>query len=123
MTTKESDARKAAWLKEHADLVDVDILSRQRLQFNAGAVNPKYAEAAGFVVARQITGIVNAWKTNNWPNTFGVRYPNDSRKDSYFRAFVEEDKMFKEKYFKQVTDGEFDDLLVADEDPEEVIYE
>jgi hypothetical protein len=123
MTTKDSDVRKAAWLSANADLVDLDILSRQRVQFNAGVVKKESADAAGFVVGRQITGIVNAWKANNWPNTFGVRYPNDSRHDSYFRAFVEEDKMFKEAYFKQITDGDFDDLLVVDEDPEEVTYE
>ena len=122
-TTKDANLRKDAWLAENADLVDTDVITRQRLQFNAGRVKPQYATDAGFVVGRQIAGIVNAWKTNNWPNTFGVRFPSDSRKDSYFRAFVEDDKMFREKYFKQIADGDYDDLLVADEDPEEVIYD
>ncbi len=54
---------------------------------------------------------------------FGVRFPKDSRKDSYFRAFVEDDKMFRDTYFRKSSDDTYDDLLVADEDPEEVTYE
>lgn len=120
LTTKDADARKEAWLKENADLVDVDVLSRQRLQFNAGIVSEESAADAGMLVGRQITGIVNAWKNNQWTNTFGVRFPKDSRKDSYFRAFVLNDEMHKQQYFKKSDDDTFDDLLVADEDPEEV---
>lgn len=119
-TTKDAKARKATWLEANADLVDLDVLTRQRLQFNAGIVKPEYAEDAGFVVGRQITGIVNAWKTNRWVMDFGVRFPRDSRKDSYFRAFVEGDQMFRDQFFKKSSDDTFDDLLVADEDPEEV---
>jgi hypothetical protein len=119
LTTKEADARKDAWLKEHAELVDLDILTRQRLQFNAGIVKPEYAEDAGYVVGRQITGIVTAWKHNRWPMEFGVRFPKDSRKDSYFRAFVEGDQMFKSQFFVK-SDDTFDDLIVYDDEPEEV---
>ena len=119
MTTKDADARKEAWLQENAELVDSGILTRQRLQFNAGIVKKQYADDAGAVVARQIVGIVNCWKTQRWPMEFGVRFPKDSRKDSFFRAFVEEDKMFREQYFSKSSDDNFDDLIVADEDPEE----
>ncbi len=122
-TDKAAKLRKEVWLKENADLVDLDVLTRQRLQFNAGIVKEQFAEDAGFVVGRQITGIVNAWKTNKWPMDFGVRFPKDSRKDSYFRAFVEDDKMFRDTYFRKSSDDTYDDLLVADEDPEEVTYE
>ena len=119
MTTKDADARKEAWLQENAELVDSGLLTRQRLQFNAGIVKKQYADDAGAVVARQIAGIVNCWKTQRWPMEFGVRFPKDSRKDSFFRAFVEEDKMFREQYFSKSSDDNFDDLIVADEDPEE----
>ena len=119
LNTKESDARKDVWLQANAELVDNEILSRQRIQFNAGIVKDQFAEDAGAVVARQITGIVNCRKMNQWPMEFGVRFPKDSRKDSFFRAFVEDDKMFREQNFTQSSDGNFDDLIVADEDPEE----
>ena len=119
LNTKESDARKDVWLQANAELVDCEILSRQRIQFNAGIVKDQFAEDAGAVVARQITGIVNCRKMNQWPMEFGVRFPKDSRKDSFFRAFVEDDKMFREQNFTQSSDGNFDDLIVADEDPEE----
>ena len=122
MTTKDADARKFEWLQQNADLVDTDVLTRQRLQFNAGIVQKQYAEDAGAVVARQITGIVNCWETKNWPMEFGVRFPKDSRKDSYFKAFVEDDKMFREQYFIKSSGDNFDDLIVADEDPEEITY-
>lgn len=120
LNNKESDARKDAWLQLNAELVDNEILSRQRIQFNAGIVTQQYADDAGAVVARQITGIVNCWKTGRWPNEFGVRFPKDSRKDSFFRAFVENDKMFREQNFSKSSSDTFDDLLVADEDPEDV---
>jgi len=119
LNNKDSSARKDAWLQENAECVDVGILSRQRIQFNAGIVKDQFADDAGAVVARQITGIVNCWKTNVWPMEFGVRFPKDSRKDSFFRAFVEEDKMYREQNFTKSSDGDFDDLFVADEDPEE----
>jgi hypothetical protein len=119
MTTKDAQARKETWLRENAELVDEGILTRQRLQFNAGIVKKQYADDAGAVVARQIVGIVNCWKNNSWPNTFGVRYPHDDRNDSYFRAFVMGDGMFRDQYFKQTTDN-FDDLIVPDEDPEDM---
>ena len=118
MTDKAAKERKGVWLIENADLVDLDILTRQRLQFNAGIVKPEYAEDAGFVVGRQITGIVNAWKQNKWPMEFGVRFPRDSRNDSYFRAFVLNDEMFKNQFFKK-SDDTFDDLVVYDDEPEE----
>jgi len=117
--TTESNIRKQVWLDENADLVDADILTRQRLQFNIGTVTKQYADDAGRVVARQIAGIVHCWKTNEWPNTFGVRYPHDDRNDPYFRSFVEEDKMFREQNFQKLADDNFDDLMVVDEDPEE----
>lgn len=118
-TTKDAKLRKSVWLTENADLVNLDVLTRQRLQFNAGIVSPESAEDAGFIVGRQITGIVNSWKMNRWPNTFGVRFPSDDRGDSYFRAFVLKDEMFRQQYFKKSEDDTFDDLLVVDEDPEE----
>lgn len=117
-TTKEAKGRKAAWLALNADLVEIDTLTRQRLQFNAGIVKQEYADDAGFVVGRQITEIVNARKSGRYPMEFGVRFPHDSRKDSYFRAFVEDDKLFREQFFT-LSDSSFDDLLVQDEDPEE----
>ncbi len=119
MTDKAAKERKQNWIVENADLVDTDVLTRQRLQFNAGIVKKEFADDAGYVVGRQITGIVNAWKANRWPMEFGVRFPRDSRNDSYFKAFVMGDQMFKEQFFKKSADDTFDDLLVADEDPEE----
>lgn len=119
LTTNEAKQRKANWLEENADLVDTSSLSRQRMQFNAGIVSEQSAADAGAIVGRQITGIVNAWKNNLWPNEFGVRFPRDSRNDSYFRAFVLKDELFKSQYFKKSDDDTFDDLLVADEEPEE----
>jgi hypothetical protein len=118
-TTKDAKARKQAWLEENADLVDTDMLTRQRLQFNAGIVSKQNADDAGAIVARQITGIVNCWKNNRWPNEFGVRFPRDNRNDSYFRAFVQDDKFFREQNFIKSATDNFDDLIVVDEDPEE----
>jgi hypothetical protein len=116
---KDADARRDVWLEQNADLVDVDVLTRQRLQFNAGIVKDQYAEDAGRTVARQITGIVNCWKSNSWPMEFGIGYPKDNTKDPYFRAFVEDDKMFREQMFSKSATDTFDDLIVVDEDPEE----
>jgi hypothetical protein len=50
---------------------------------------------------------------------FGIGYPKDNTKDPYFRAFVEDDKMFREQMFSKSATDTFDDLIVVDEDPEE----
>lgn len=92
-----------------------EILTRQRLQFLTGRVTEKSAMEAGEIAARQIVQIVNSWKNNSWPNTFGIRYPHDDRNDPYFRAFVLEDEMFKEQNFTKTDEENFDDLLEDNE--------
>jgi hypothetical protein len=87
------------------------ILTRQRLQFISGRVSEQSAMEAGEIAARQIVQIVNSWKNNSWPNTFGIRYPQDDRNDPYFRAFVLGDTMFKEQNFKKTDEENFEDLL------------
>jgi len=81
-------------------------------------VSPQSAADAGQVVARQIVQIVNSWKTKSWPNTFGVRYPSNDMKDPYFRAFVLNEKEFKDQNFTQTDSEEIDDLF--DEECEQV---
>ena len=88
-------------------------VTKQRLQFNTGRVSEKSAEDAGKNAARQIIGIVNSWKTKSWPDTFGIRYPHDDRNDSYFRAFVMNDDVFRNHNFTKSDD--FKDLF-SDED-------
>ena len=69
------------------------------------------------IAARQIVNIVNASKTGQWPNTFGIRYPHDDRNDGYFRAFVMKDEMFKQQNFSKSDEQSFDDLF-KEEDTE-----
>jgi hypothetical protein len=101
--------------KEYGIPVPNSILTRQRLQFLTGRVTEKSAAEAGEIAARQIVQIVNSWKNNSWPNTFGIRYPHDDRNDPYFRAFVLEDEMFKEQNFTKTDEENFDDLLEDNE--------
>lgn len=101
--------------KEYGIPVPNFILTRQRLQFLTGRVTEKSAMEAGEIAARQIVQIVNSWKNNSWPNTFGIRYPHDDRNDPYFRAFVLEDQMFKEQNFTKTDEENFDDLLEDNE--------
>ena len=91
-------------------------LTRQRLQFISGRVTDQSANEAGEIAARQIVQIVNSWKNKSWPNTFGIRYPNDDRNDPYFRAFVLGDNMFKDQNFTKTNEESFDDLLEDTED-------
>jgi len=116
--TKAAKERKLNWLYENAAIADADQLSRQRLQFNAGIVTPESAADAGKIVAQQITEIVNAWKTQWYPQMFGVRFPDDSRNDPYFRAFCLKDEMFKSTYFVKSATDNFDDLTGEDEPSE-----
>lgn len=116
--TKAAKKRRDVWLKEHATLVENKSLTRQRLQLNIGVVSPQSAADAGQVVSRQIIQIVNSWKTKSWPNTFGVRYPSNDMKDPYFRAFVLNEKEFKDQNFTQTDSEEIDDLF--DEECEQV---
>jgi hypothetical protein len=115
--TNVAKERRAAWLLENGTFAEEDQITKQRLQFNAGFVTVESADDAGKIAQRQIINIVNAWKTGNYENTFGVRYPHDDRSDPYFRAFVLNDKQFKESNFTK-SDDDID--LFADDDSEEI---
>lgn len=117
-TTKAAQARKEEWVDANAPFVPETNFTRQRLQFNSGFVDFESAEGAGLIAGRQIVQIVNAWKNNQWPNTFGVRFPQDDRNDSYFKAFVLKDEAFKNDHFKQADPTEMEDLFDDDPEPE-----
>lgn len=109
--TDEAKRRGLDWLEHNGTYTPLANLTRQRLQFNTGRVSEQSAEDAGRVAARQIVAIVNAWNTKQWPNTFGIRYPRDDRNDSYFRAFVLGDQIFRDQNFVKSDEVSFDDLF------------
>jgi hypothetical protein len=113
--TKEGEERGQEFLKKYGLKVHTNFLTRQRLQFNAGYVSQQSANEAGKIAARQIVSIVNSWKNNDWPDTFGIRYPKDDRNDSYFRAFVLKDENFKNQNFVKSDEESFDSLFEEDE--------
>lgn len=114
--TKEAKQRGQEFLERIGTLVKVNSITRQRLQFNAGFVTQKSADEAGLIAARQIIQIVNACKNNEYPNTFGIRFPRDDRNDAYFRAFVLNDIHFKEQNFTKSDEVQFDDLFSEDDE-------
>lgn len=116
--TKAGDERVAVWLQSNAYKVKAEHVTRQRLQFNCGFVEIESANDAGQIAARQIVSIVNSWKTKTWPNTFGVRYPTDDRKDPYFLGFVLNEPHYRDQNFKKTDEENLEDLF-ADETPEE----
>lgn len=113
--TKEAKARRLAWLVENGTFTDEGSVTKQRLQYNAGFITIESAEDAGLIAGKQIVEIVNAWHSQKYPNTFGVRYPHDDRSDPYFIAFVLGNKQFQESNFTK-TDEDID--LFAEEDNE-----
>jgi len=113
-TTKIAVERKAKWLYENGIVVPESYLTRQRIQFNAGLVTKESAEEAGLIAARQIVQIVNAWKTKQWPNNFGIRFPSDDSRDPYFRAFVLGDTMYRDQNFIKTKEETLDDLFIED---------
>jgi hypothetical protein len=115
--TNVAKERRAAWLEVNGTWAGEEQVTKQRLQFNAGFVTVDSADDAGKIAQRQIINIVNAWKTGNYENTFGVRYPHDDRSDPYFRAFVLNDQMFKNQNFIK-SDDDVD--LFADDEEEQV---
>ena len=118
LNTKEAQGRKAMWLAQNACRVPATALTRCSVQFNASFVTRESAAVAGRVAGRQIQSIVNAWKTNTWDDTFGVRYPHDDTNDPYFQAFVKDDKAYRDTNFVKSDEGTLDDLF-ADDSPEE----
>lgn len=115
--TNAAKDRRLVWLESNATLVDVVDITKQRLQFNAGYVTIESANDAGKIAARQIINIVNSWHQNSWPNTFGIRYPHDDRKDPYFQAFVLGDENFKKLNFIKSDEDTMDEFF---DDPEDV---
>jgi hypothetical protein len=115
--TKVAKERKQVWLNENGTFCDEGMVTKQRLQFNAGFVTVESAEDAGKVAGRQIVSIVNAWKSQSYPDTFSVRYPHDDRSDPYFRAFVLKEQGYKESNFTK-SDEDID--IFAEEDNEAI---
>lgn len=111
-TTKVAVARKEEWLSKNGVVIPQYKLTRQRLQFSAGLVSPQSAADAGQIAANQIARIVGAWDSNKWPNTFGIRYPHDDRKDPFFRAFVLKDNVYRDGMFEQRYDEFFEDDIL-----------
>ena len=114
--TKEAKERRASWLEENASFASEEQITKQRLQFNAGFVSVESADDAGLLAQKQIVEIANAWQSKKYPNKFGVRYPNDSRSDPYFRAFVLKDEMYLKQNF---TKSDEDVDLFAEEEPDD----
>jgi PD-(D/E)XK nuclease superfamily len=115
-TTKVAKERAAQWRALNAVFVRQEAVTRQRLQFSAAMISKESALDAGKIVAGQIVRIVNAWETNNWVNTFSVRFPHDDRKDNYFRAFVLRDGPFRDSVFEQKAVEDLSDYF---DEPEE----
>jgi hypothetical protein len=109
--TNEAKQRAQNWVEQYGTKVRLTAITKQRLQFNAGIVSDQSAKEAGEIAARQIVGIVNAWKNQSWPNTFGIRYPHDDQNDAYFRAFVLGDESFKQSSFIKSSEKDFDELF------------
>jgi hypothetical protein len=118
--TNEAKARRDAWLEKFGARVPSEIITKQRLQFNAGYVSIESANEAGAIAADQIVRIVNEWSKkargdqSAYYNKFGIRYPHDDRSDPYFRAFILGDEAFRNSNFTKSDDETLDDLF-ADE--------
>jgi hypothetical protein len=113
--TNAAKARRNAWLEQFGVKVPTEILTKQRIQFNAGYVTIESANEAGMIAARQITNIVNAWHSKQWPSSFGIRYPHDDQSDPYFRAFILGDEAYRDQNF---TKSEEEGDLFAENDNE-----
>lgn len=116
-TTKLAQERKQKWLGENALVVQREQITRVGLQFNSARLTDQEAEVAGRIAGRQIQGIVNAWRSDVWDNTFQVRYPHDDSSDPYFRAFVLNDLEYRKENFIKTDESSLDELF-ADETEE-----
>lgn len=114
--TNAAKERKAKWLETNAIKVSEGSLTRQRLQFNCGFVTKESADDAGLIAAKQIKEIADAWKTQSYPSNFGIRFPQDDKRDPYFRAFVLKDEVYKNDNFS-ISEG--DSLFDEEEEPDE----
>ncbi len=115
-TTKAAVQRAVEWREQNAVLVAEADVTKQRLQFSSAIISKKSADDAGQIVADQISRIVNAWESNKWTNTFGVRFPHDDRRDSYFKAFVLQDHAYRGSIFTQDDQEDLSDYF---DEPEE----
>jgi len=115
-TTKAAVLRAEIWREQNAVLVAEADVTKQRLQFSSAIVSKKSADDAGQIVADQIVRIVNAWESNKWTNTFGVRFPHDDRRDNYFKAFCLQDQALRDSLFEQKEEEDLSDYF---DEPEE----
>lgn len=119
--TNAAKERKSIWLVQNASLIPEDAVTRQRVQFNAGRVTDNDIEDAAYIAGRQIREISSLWasKIPRWPNTFGVKFPSDDTNDPYFRAFVDNDLVYREENFTKSEEENFDDDLFTEHSEEE----
>jgi hypothetical protein len=117
--TNAAKARRDVWLQQFGVKVPTEILTKQRIQFNAGYVTVESANEAGMIAARQITNIVNAWHSKQWPNSFGIRYPHDDKSDPYFRAFILGDEAYRDANFTKSDEDTLADLFEDHGDEQE----
>jgi hypothetical protein len=117
--TNAAKARRDVWLQQFGVKVPTEILTKQRIQFNAGYVTVESANEAGMIAARQITNIVTAWHTKQWPSSFGIRYPHDDKSDPYFRAFILGDEAYRDQNFTKSDEDTLDDLFADHGDDNE----
>lgn len=109
--TKVAKERRDLWLQQFGARVPVEIITKQRIQFNAGYVSIESANEAGMIAGRQIMNIVQSWNSNQWPNGFSIKFPRDDRSDPYFRAFILGDETFRNINFTKNDSSEIDDLF------------
>lgn len=116
--TKDGKARRDVWLADNGVCVPAEIVTKQRMQFNAGYVTIESADEAGEIAASQIVRIVNAWKEHErskgkrgYPSTFKIRGMGNDLNDPYFRAFVLGDEAYRNLNFVKTDQETLDDLF------------
>jgi PD-(D/E)XK nuclease superfamily len=119
--TKDGKARRDAWLATNGVCVPSSIVTKQRVQFNAGYVSIESADEAGEIAESQIVRIVNEYakyeKTQGrkgFPSTFKIRGMNNDLKDPYFRAFILGDDAFRDSNFIKSDDESIDEMFAED---------
>jgi hypothetical protein len=113
--TAASEAARDEWLGENGVFTSEDVITKQRLQFNAGFVTLDSANDAGAIARKQIIEIVNARISKIYPNTWSVRYPKNDLNDLYFRAFALKDQMVLKQHFVK-SDEDIDLFEEADDE-------
>lgn len=109
--SKDGKARKQTWLEQHATLVPIEILTKQRIQFLPAHIDAEAQQEAASQIGEDIAMIQRASQTNTWKKQGGTRFPNNKCTSCCMRGICLKDDKLRDELVERDDSMEFNFAL------------